>query len=124
VAAAELYLLYCDCQPLPLFERNTFITSLANRDPVVLFSILALSLRFSDDSHYPHNMMETIYGFAESARLLVMQSISNGPIELSTLQSLCLLTIVDFTSEPSSLLKFNLLLTSARWQHAKGEYPQ
>jgi hypothetical protein len=99
VAAAELYLLYCDCQPLPLFNRDSFISSLETRDPEVLLSMLALASRFSDDTDIRSNLTETVKGYAEAARALVIRRLSDGPIELSTLQSLCLLSLVDFTSQ-------------------------
>ncbi|KAJ6032662.1 hypothetical protein N7540_003394 [Penicillium herquei] len=48
IPIAELYLLYCESQPLPLFHRETFLTSLQGRDIEIIYGILALSLRFSD----------------------------------------------------------------------------
>lgn len=100
---AEKYLLYCDCQPLPLFHPGTFIATLGTRDPELLLSILALALRFSDDLNVRSRREELITNYAEEARKAVMRRVSEGPIELSTLQSLCLLTVVDFTSKSSSL---------------------
>jgi hypothetical protein len=98
VAAAELYLLYCDCQPLPLFDRDSFTSTLESRDPEVLLSILALASRFSDDPNVRSNLTEIVKDYVEAARALVIRRLSDGPIELSTLQSLCLLSLVDFTS--------------------------
>lgn len=97
-SVASLYLECCDCQPLPLFHGATFINSLPGRDPEVLFSILALALRFSTDEAILRDCDELCRNYAEAARRLVMARISDGPIELSTLQSLCLLSLVDFTS--------------------------
>lgn len=97
---AELYLLYCDSQPLPLFHRETFLANLQSREPEIIFAILALSLRFSDDSYRNENdQANLVNGYAEVARGLVMKRVSEGPVELSTLQCLCLLSLVDFTSK-------------------------
>lgn len=99
VAAAELYLLYCDCQPLPLFDRDSFINTLETRDPEVLLSMLALTSRFSNDVNTRSNLFEIVKGYIEAARGLVIRRLSDGPIELSTLQSLCLMSLVEFTSK-------------------------
>lgn len=97
---AELYLLYCDSQPLPLFHRSSFLASLPTRDVEVIYAIFALSLRFSDSYHNTRDLAEQVNGYAEVARGLVMKRVSEGPVEVSTLQCLCLLSLVDFTSEP------------------------
>jgi hypothetical protein len=99
VATTELYLIYCDCQPLPLFERSTLVRTLRDRDPEILFSILALTIRFSGDPFFQENLSELTEKYSETARTMVIQRVSEGPIELSTLQSLCLLSLVDFTSK-------------------------
>ncbi|KAJ5168995.1 uncharacterized protein N7482_004589 [Penicillium canariense] len=95
---AELYLLYCESQPLPLFHRSSFINSLQTRDIEVIYAILALSLRFSDSHRDSHNLTEQVNSYAEVARGLVMKRVSEGPVEVSTLQCLCLLSLVDFTN--------------------------
>ncbi|RAL11057.1 putative C6 transcription factor [Aspergillus homomorphus CBS 101889] len=99
LSIAELYLLYCDSQPLPLFQRESFLRSLPTRDPEIIYAIMALSVRFSDDeAARPEELPTLINGYTEVARGLVMKRVSEGPVELSTLQSLCLLSLVDFTN--------------------------
>ncbi|KAB8211736.1 hypothetical protein BDV34DRAFT_185163 [Aspergillus parasiticus] len=99
LAIAELYMLYCDSQPLPLFHRDSFLSSLGNRDPEVIYAILALSVRFSEDQYRDANdLAARTSGYTEVARSLVMRRVSEGPVELSTLQCLCLLSLVDFTN--------------------------
>ncbi|CAI7677212.1 unnamed protein product [Penicillium pancosmium] len=95
---AELYLLYCDSQPLPLFHRSSFLASLPTRDVEIIYAIFALSLRFSDTYHNSRDLAEQVNGYAEVARGLVMKRVSEGPVEVSTLQCLCLLSLVDFTN--------------------------
>lgn len=61
--------------------------------------MLALSLRFSDAYPRTRDLTELVNSYAEVARGLVMKRVSEGPVELSTLQCLCLLSLVDFTSK-------------------------
>lgn len=96
---AKLYLEFCESQPLPLFHRPTFIPSLQTRDVEIIYAILALALRFSDSYEDASLLTEMVNGYAEVARGLVMKRVSEGPVELSTLQCLCLLSLVDFTSK-------------------------
>jgi hypothetical protein len=96
--AAETYLLYCDCQPLPLFHRSTFIRNHKDRDPEVLFALLALTLRFIEDPQLYGNQASVVRGYVEAARTLISKKIFDGAVELSTLQALCLLSLVDFSS--------------------------
>ncbi|RAL04082.1 putative C6 transcription factor [Aspergillus ibericus CBS 121593] len=99
LSMAELYLIYCHSQPLPLFHKDSFLSSLKVRDPEVIYAMLALSIRFSEhDSSNPNDLTSLINGYTEVARGLVMKRVSEGPIELSTLQSLCLLSLVDFAN--------------------------
>ncbi|KAE8149022.1 fungal-specific transcription factor domain-containing protein [Aspergillus avenaceus] len=99
LSIAQLYLLYCDSQPLPLFHKETFLSTLGNRDPEVVYAVLALGVRFAEDQYRDANdLASRINGYTEVARGLVMKRISEGPVELSTLQCLCLLSLVDFTN--------------------------
>lgn len=61
--------------------------------------MMALALRFSDSQYKTMDVMEVVNTYAEVARGLVMKRVSEGPVELSTLQCLCLLSLVDFTSK-------------------------
>ncbi|GKZ71426.1 hypothetical protein AnigIFM60653_007909 [Aspergillus niger] len=99
LSMAELYLTYCHSQPLPLFQKEGFLDSLGSRDPEIVYAMLALSIRFSpEESSRTGGFTSLINGYTEVARGLVMRRVSEGPIELSTLQSLCLLSLVDFAN--------------------------
>ncbi|KAJ5738004.1 hypothetical protein N7493_001159 [Penicillium malachiteum] len=98
IPIAELYLLYCESQPLPLFHREAFLTSLQSRDIEIIYGILALSLRFSNSYLNFRDPTGQVNSYAEVARGLVMKRVSEGPVEISTLQCLCLLSLVDFTN--------------------------
>lgn len=97
LGAAETYLQYCDCQPLPLFQRSSFIRTLKDRRPEVLLSILAIALRLTEDQQSRNNHARLTTGYVEAARTIVSKQVFEGAVELSTIQALCLLTIVDFT---------------------------
>ena len=99
---SKLYLLYCDSQPLPLFCRTNFLGTLSSRDPGIIYAMLALSTRFSESSYgSPSELVNIVNSYTETARNLVAKRIWEGPVELSTLQSLCILSLVDFTSKCS-----------------------
>ncbi|CZR51346.1 related to C6 transcription factor [Phialocephala subalpina] len=106
VSAAKTYLQYCDCQPLPLFHCGTFMQTLQDRDPEVLFSILALALRFRDNESLASN----VSGHFEAARSRVSKRLSDGNVELSTIQTLCLLTLVDFADGKTGRASFDCSL--------------
>lgn len=91
--------MYCESQPLPLFHRGSFLASLQTREMEIIYAMLALSLRFSDAYPRTRDLTELVNSYAEVARGLVMKRVSEGPVELSTLQCLCLLSLVDFTSK-------------------------
>lgn len=89
------------------------IENVKSREPELIYAILALSLRFSDNGFLQSNNVELTNGYAETARMLVMQRVSEGLIELSTLQSLCILSLIEFTSmHPLSLCVYNYLHAS------------
>lgn len=81
-----------------MFCRNRFVETINERDPEVIFSILALAMRFSDDDIFRDSQSELITGYVEAAQSIISARIFGGRVELSTLQSLCLLSLVDFTS--------------------------
>ena len=121
LGAAETYLQYCDCQPLPLFQRSSFIRTLKDRRPEVLLSILAIALRLTEDQQSRNNHARLTTGYVEAARTIVSKQVFEGAVELSTIQALCLLTIVDFTGK---ILHISSHLSNIRrWPHKTSEYP-
>jgi hypothetical protein len=107
VAVGEVYLLYCDCQPIPLFQRDNFMQTLHNREPELLFAVLALAGRFLE----PPMLRAASDDFLEKSRRIVMWRICEGQVELSTLQTLTLLSMVDFTSKRNCSLHSEYVLT-------------
>ncbi|KAL3459429.1 hypothetical protein BJX64DRAFT_301280 [Aspergillus heterothallicus] len=94
---AHLFLNCCNYQPLPLFYPDGFVESLEGRDPELILAIHAVSLRFGR-SPDGSDLRPYIGDCARRARALVMERVGRGPVELSTLQTLCLLAMFDFTA--------------------------
>ena len=73
------------------------MNSLTSRDPELLFAILVSASRFEGRGHADHNKWVP-YSFEEFATLakeMVMRRVTQGPVELSTIQTLCLLSLVE-----------------------------
>lgn len=121
---AELYFLYCDSQPLPLFLKSSFLVNLQTRDVEVIYAMMALALRFTDSHCRNTDVMEMGNTYAEVARGLVMKRVSEGPVELSTLQCLCLLSLVDFASRLHPLTLSDTTNTLVRRKHPSLQHSQ
>ncbi|KAH7268534.1 hypothetical protein B0J15DRAFT_510361 [Fusarium solani] len=91
---ARAYLKYCECQPIPLFDETTFVQSLPNREPELVYSVFAIATRFCDPTQVPHPSLDQISHYCEAAYRLVMTRLIDGNVELSTLQTLCLLSLL------------------------------
>ena len=98
-AYAHLYLKHCNYQPLPLFSES-LMNSLPSRDPELLLAILALASRFETINYAVHNapLPDTFEVYATPAKEMVMRRVAHGPVELSTIQTLCLLSLAEFNS--------------------------
>ncbi|KAH7039798.1 uncharacterized protein B0I36DRAFT_357179 [Microdochium trichocladiopsis] len=134
-AVGSHYLKYCEGQPLYLFHRETFVRSLRFRSDELLLAILALTLRFKDAPATPATTSSASghaaeeYGpqdslaLASKAHALVMTKIGTRAIELSTLQTLCLLAFVHFhDGNPDQSMPFvtlSMALTYGLFLHAE-----
>lgn len=96
--AAELFLKYCHCQPLPIFRPDTFVSTITSRDLELRLCIVGLSLRFDAQSIPQRGQDPSYMTYLHAARNLVMKKVTQGPVDLSTLQSLCLLALSDFNA--------------------------
>ncbi|KAJ5287479.1 hypothetical protein N7478_003165 [Penicillium angulare] len=97
-SAVQLYLTFCNSQPLPLFPERTFTTSFINRDPELLLAMEALGLRFRGNGLKERLIQDQIRLNTEKACQMVMARLAHGNVELSTIQTLCLLSMLEFTS--------------------------
>lgn len=91
---ARAYLKYCECQPIPLFDETTFVQSLPDREPELVYSVFAMATRFCDNTQVPLPSLDQISHYCEAAYRLVMTRLIDGNVELSTLQTLCLLSLL------------------------------
>ncbi|KAL3461649.1 hypothetical protein BJX64DRAFT_152259 [Aspergillus heterothallicus] len=96
--AVQLFWTYCNFQPLTLFRHPTFPGTADNRDPELLLAIQSLGLRFSGAGISEPEIKRQITNWTEDARRRVATRISEGSIELSTLQTLCILVLIDHTA--------------------------
>lgn len=94
VVGVGLYFKYCHRQPIWCFERDE-VSDYASIPEELACSILALTCRF----HEKRNQLQL---YRESAKTLIMLRIANGTVELTTIESLCLLAYSAFTGKLAS----------------------
>lgn len=92
----RLYLIWCNRQPLELFEEESFLDSLETRDRELILALKCLALPFAPETNPAENARKT-HSMADMSHRLVMEKIAQGEVQLSSLQTLCLLSMVDFT---------------------------
>ncbi|KAJ5773224.1 transcriptional regulator family: Fungal Specific TF [Penicillium paradoxum] len=98
VPDAELYLMFCNAQPLLLFPHRSSVASLKMRDPELLLAIEALGVRFKKQGVNDKDVQLEIKRKTERASQIVMMRLASGTVELSTIQTLCLLSMLEFTA--------------------------
>ncbi|PLB38272.1 Zn(II)2Cys6 transcription factor [Aspergillus candidus] len=108
--AAHLYLRCCNYQPLPLFHPEGFVESMASRDQELVLAIQAISLRFTAG---PAADGVSLRGHATRARSLVMERVNYGRLEVSSLQTLCLLALYEFST--GNIAQAGLTLNTATY---------
>ena len=93
----QLYLRYCNYQPLPLLPEN-LASTITSRDPELLWAMMALTSRFDNlpSTGRGSNLPSTVNEYFSVAKDLILRRVIHGPIELSTMQALCLLSLGDF----------------------------
>ena len=102
--SVSLYLRYCHKQPLWLFDEEDLLKP--HEIPrEAIFGILALASRYSENSFFAGRIDQMCLEYTESARGLVMLRIAQGSVQLSTIQSLCLLALANFICECAIFLK-------------------
>ena len=99
--AGYLYLTWCHNQPISLFKEDNLLQSLRSRDHELRLAIQAISLRFPIGS-LTSRKREKLNTMAKTSRRLVMERIVDSQVDLSTLQTLCLLSLIDFTGKSYS----------------------
>ncbi|KAG7149738.1 hypothetical protein HYQ46_001352 [Verticillium longisporum] len=94
---AETYQRYCDCRPLALFasKGNSFIDTFIERDDEIICAVIAMAARFLDDGGLKSGNICNVEDTTEKAFQLAIQRVMKGAVEVSTLQTFCLLALLD-----------------------------
>lgn len=89
-------------QPLPLFDIDNLPDDVAYFPEFLLHAFMAITLPFLEHSFYGNRKSTAIDFYVGSARKATIGLASKGIISsLNTLQSICLLTLVDIAGECS-----------------------
>ncbi|KAK1569448.1 uncharacterized protein LY79DRAFT_571862 [Colletotrichum navitas] len=99
----DLYFKYCHRQPIWCFERD----ELGDYDSLpeeLASSILALTSRFSEKRDH-------MQLYSSNAKTLIMLRIANGTVDITTIESLCLLSYSSFIDGNVHLGQFHLGLS-------------
>ncbi|KAM5356476.1 hypothetical protein ACJ41O_003122 [Fusarium nematophilum] len=93
--AGQLYQTWCHNQPLYLFRQEGFLETLQYRDRELRLAIQALSCRFPPGTLTPERQL-AIDAVTKTCRKLVTDRVADGKVKLSTLQTLCVLSMTCF----------------------------
>jgi hypothetical protein len=96
ICAVKIYFRVVHRQPLWLFESEEALAATAEED--VLFAVIALSLQHSPEEFKAYQMQPPS-AYREAARTLVMLSMANATVRLTTLKALALLTWSNLTGK-------------------------
>lgn len=86
-------------QPLWLFDHGDF-SNLDECSEEVILSLLSLSLHYSSHAFFEGRSTILTRKYAQLGREHVMTRIAQGNVELSTIQSLCMLALASFQCKP------------------------
>ncbi|KAJ5682892.1 hypothetical protein N7462_006057 [Penicillium macrosclerotiorum] len=100
--AVELYFQFCHKQPLWLFDSDN-LCFLEDCRHEVIFGILSLALRYSNNQSLRGNIDQLCRQYADAAHNLIMMRISHGNVHLSTMQSLCLIALAEYIANDTHL---------------------
>lgn len=100
-SALDLYFTFCNSQPLSLFPRGARPDTIGKRDSELLLAMEALGLRFQGRGVKDSQIESEIQNKTKRSRQAVMSRLDDGTVELSTIQSLCLLSMLEYTGEDS-----------------------
>lgn len=99
----DLYFKYCHRQPIWCFERQE-VSDHDSLPEELASSILALTSRFSEQRDH-------LQLYSNNAKTLIMLRIANGTVDLTTIESLCLLSFSSFRDGNVHLGQFHLGLS-------------
>lgn len=102
-AMGQLYLTWCHNQPLCLFRAEVLLNSLPTRDIHLLLALQALALRFPPGAIITPNN-KRLAEMATMARQSAMEAVAKSRVELSIIQTLVILSLVDLAGEFSVVM--------------------
>lgn len=105
LAMGQLYLTWCHGQPIALFNASTFLESLTFRDIELILALQTLSLRYPPSTLTPQKR-DRLNAMEREARTAVMNRIASSEVDISTLQTLCILSMVEFAGKQLFLVAF------------------
>lgn len=91
----RLYLTWCHAQPIILFDADLFLNSLEFRDKELVLALQSFGLRYPPGVLTAQQRQRIAFTERESKKL-VMNRVADSDIQLSTLQTLCLLSLSEF----------------------------
>ncbi|KAJ5089907.1 hypothetical protein N7532_008591 [Penicillium argentinense] len=97
-SAIDLYFTFCNAQPILLFPKNINSNSFGRRDPELVLAMEALGLRFQGSGTAESQLEAKIQSQTQKACQIVMARLTDGTVELSTIQTLCLLSMLEYTA--------------------------
>ncbi|VUC25671.1 unnamed protein product [Clonostachys rosea] len=98
--AITLYFRFCHRQPIWCFERDE-VSDYGSLPEELICSILTLTSRFSE-------RQDQAALYSKNAKSLILRRIANGQVELTTIESLCLLSCSSFIDGNAHLGQFHL----------------
>uniref|UniRef100_A0A8H7K5P3 Xylanolytic transcriptional activator regulatory domain-containing protein n=1 Tax=Bionectria ochroleuca TaxID=29856 RepID=A0A8H7K5P3_BIOOC len=98
--AITLYFRFCHRQPIWCFEREE-VSDYGSLPEELICSILTLTSRFSE-------RQDQAVLYSKNAKTLILRRIANGQVELTTIESLCLLSCSSFIDGNAHLGQFHL----------------
>jgi hypothetical protein len=94
----SLYRQYCHKQPLWLFDEDDLsVPDLFPQE--ITFGVLGLALRYSSNPFVEGRVDKMCRQYSEAARGSIMLQIAQGSVQISTIQSLCLVALSNFIGE-------------------------
>ncbi|KAI8412148.1 hypothetical protein FOFC_08774 [Fusarium oxysporum] len=94
--AGQLYQTWCHNQPVRMFRQEDFLDTLKHRDTELQLAVKMLTYRFPP-GQISADKNAALCLLSASCRKLVTDRIYDGKIRLSTLQTLCLLSMISFS---------------------------
>src|SRR6478752_3898346 len=116
--AGQLYQTWCHNQPVRMFRQEDFLDTLKHRDTELQLAVKMLTYRFPP-GQISADKNAALCLLSASCRKLVTDRIYDGKIRLSTLQTLCLLSMISFSGELCYLTPLTFNNNSKTWDYRR-----